>query len=73
MEKIPSEKWLSLSQGWLTRFKDHHQLQSFRKHGEAAQADKELIEEEKGRLSKLVEGFSQKDIWNMDETGLMYS
>jgi hypothetical protein len=43
MEKIPSEKWLSLSQGWLTRFKDRHQLQSFRKHGEAAQADKELI------------------------------
>jgi hypothetical protein len=73
MEKIPSDKWLSLSQGWLTRFKARHQLQNFRKHGEAAQADTQVIEEERKRLQELVKEYSRKDIWNMDETGLMYS
>ncbi|KAI7950013.1 hypothetical protein MJO28_008834 [Puccinia striiformis f. sp. tritici] len=73
MEKIPSEEWLNLSQGWLTRFKARHGLQSFTKHGEAAQADKEVIDEERKRVSELVQGFARKDIWNMDETGLFYS
>ncbi|KAI7949502.1 hypothetical protein MJO28_008323 [Puccinia striiformis f. sp. tritici] len=72
MEKIPSEEWLNLSQGWLTRFKARHGLQSFTKHGEAAQADKEVIDEERKRVSELVQGFTRKDIWNMDETGLFY-
>ncbi|POW18762.1 hypothetical protein PSHT_05563 [Puccinia striiformis] len=73
MEKIPSEEWLNLSQGWLTRFKARHGLQSFTKHGEAAQADKEVIAEERTRVSELIQGFARKDIWNMDETRLFYS
>ncbi|KNE95919.1 hypothetical protein PSTG_10718 [Puccinia striiformis f. sp. tritici PST-78] len=73
MEKIMSEEWLNLSQGWLTRFKACPGLQSFTKHGEAAQADKKVIAKEGTRVSKLIQGFAGKDIWNMDETGLFYS
>ena len=73
MEKIPSEKWLTLSQGWMSSFKARHQLQSFKKHGEAAQANEDSILAEKKRLSELVKGFERRDIWNLDETGLMYA
>jgi hypothetical protein len=71
-EGIPSSQWLSLSDGWLTSFKSRHRLKSFKKHGEAAQAEELDISTERERLQKLVTEYDRKDIWNMDETGLMY-
>ncbi|KAI7960756.1 hypothetical protein MJO28_001245 [Puccinia striiformis f. sp. tritici] len=69
---IPSSEWLSLSDGWLTSFKSRHHLKSFKKHGEAAQAEEVDVSNERERLRELLRGYNREDIWNMDETGLMY-
>ena len=71
---IPASEQLSLSNGWLERFKKRHGLREFNRHGEAASADPEKIETERLRIQKLIQthGYEPRDIYNMDETGLFY-
>ena len=72
---IPEDEWLTLSEGWLTRFKDRLGLKQMKQHGEAASADPERVAREKQRIQELIQkyGYRLKDIFNMDETGLFYA
>ncbi len=71
---IPSDQQLSLSEGWLARFKDRHDLRSIKRHGEAGSVDPKTVAAERERIQKIIKegGFQPRDIYNMDETGLFY-
>ena len=72
---IPKDKHLTLSEGWLTRFKARHGLKELKCHGEAASANPEVVVEEQCRIQMLIkeQGYQLRDIFNMDETGLFYA
>lgn len=71
---VPEDERLTLSEGWLTRFKTRNGLKSFKRHGEGATADPQTIKQERKRLAELIAkyGYRLRDIFNMDETGLFY-
>lgn len=71
---IPEDEWLNLSNGWLGRFKDRTGLKELRRHGEAASANANTVENERKRVQELIKkyGYQLRDIFNMDETGLFY-
>jgi hypothetical protein len=72
---IPDDERLTLSEGWLTRFKTRHGLKEFKRHGEAGSVNPEIVQMERMRIQELVEqhGYEARDIFNMDETGLFYA
>lgn len=72
---IPVEDRLTLSNGWLARFKNRLGLKEYKNHGEAGSADLEDVEREQKRIQQFVaeHGYSHRDIFNMDETGLFYA
>lgn len=60
------------SNGWLEKFRSRHAI-SFRTiNGESASVDNSTIEEWTQRILTIVDGFSENDIFNADETGLFY-
>jgi hypothetical protein len=72
---IPEDKHVKLSEGWLTKFKQRHNLKEQRRHGEAASANQQLVEQERARIQMLIQdsGFRPKDIFNFDESGLLWA
>ncbi|KNE95424.1 hypothetical protein PSTG_11277 [Puccinia striiformis f. sp. tritici PST-78] len=68
---IPSDEWLKLSGGWLESFENRHNLKSYRRHGEAASVDINVVELEVERVQKITEEYPLKDIFNMDETRIL--
>ena len=75
IRKIPEEDRLTLSSGWLTRLKQRMGIKEFKSHGEAGSADPNDVEAERRRIQELIKsgGYSLRDIFNMDETGLFYA
>lgn len=71
--EIPESDWLQLSEGWLTSFKASMGLKEFKKHGEAASADPNMVAEERERVSKILADYAPEDQWNGDESGLYYA
>lgn len=71
---IPEDEKLKLSNGWLGRFKERNGLKQMKRHGEAASANPETVEQERRRIQELIAkyGYQLRDIFNMDETGLFY-
>jgi hypothetical protein len=71
---IPKDEYLTLSEGWLSRFKARNGLKQLKRHGEAGSASAETIARERRRLQELIKkyGYELKDLFNMDETGLFY-
>lgn len=71
---IPKEDRLSLSNGWLARFKARYGLKKFKRHGEAASGSPEMAEKEQKHIQELVKmyGVEPQDLFNTDETGLFY-
>lgn len=72
---VPDDERLSLSDGWLTRFKRRCGLKEYRHHGEAGSTNPETVAVERERIRDIIqEGkYELKDIFNMDETGLFYA
>lgn len=60
------------SNGWLQRFKDRHQISSAILCGERGSVIPTTVDDWKNRLPEIISGYSEKDIYNMDETGLFY-
>ena len=60
------------SNGWLQSFVKRNNIVFGGMHGEKADVDVDKVEEWKSRLMSLCEGYDEKDIFNMDETGLFY-
>ena len=71
---IPDDERLHLSNGWLTSFKERHNLKQIKCHGEAGSADEEVVKRERERIRDLIKekNYTWNDIFNMDETGLFY-
>ena len=62
---------LSYSRGWLTNFKKCH-ICLREKHGESASSDKQAATEGRTKLQGILKDYALKDIFNFDETGLLY-
>jgi hypothetical protein len=71
---VPDDERLSLSEGWLARFKVRNGLKQFKRHGDAGSADPETVKTEQKHIQELIDkyGYELRDIFNMDETGLFY-
>jgi hypothetical protein len=72
---IPNDERLSLSDGWLSRYKSRTKLKQLKRHGEAASVTSTSVEKEWHRLQELIEksGYQLRDIFNTDETALFYA
>ena len=69
---IPDDEWLHLSNGWLTSFKDRHNLKEMKHHSEAGSADEEVVKSKRNTRPYQEKGYAWNDVFNMDETGLFY-
>lgn len=72
---IPEDNRLSLSDGWLARFKVRNGLKEFTRHGKAASVGAETVEKERERIQELIRTYDVKprDLFNADETGFFYA
>jgi len=59
------------SNGWLSKYKRRHNIQSHRRHGEAADVP-QSTEAQMSSIRVLCAEYAEKDIFNMDETGLFW-
>jgi hypothetical protein len=71
---IPEDERLTLSNGWLGRFKERNGLKEMRRHGEAGSSNAETVEKEREQIQELIKkyGYELRDMFNMDETGHFY-
>jgi hypothetical protein len=60
------------SKGWLECFKHRNNVAFGTMSGERGDVNVESVEDWKKKLPNLCEGYDQKDIFNMDETGLFF-
>jgi hypothetical protein len=69
--EIQAPKW---SNGWLGGFKTRFKIKQYVQHGEAAAADIHNPEaiQQMDRVRSLCSTYADKDIFNMDETGLFW-
>jgi hypothetical protein len=54
---VPTDERLSLSEGWLGKFKHQHGLKEWKRHGEAASADPEAVKVEQRRIQELIDKY----------------
>jgi hypothetical protein len=62
------------SNGWLHKFKQRHNIQSYCMHGEAGSADEQGVNIARVAVPQIIEegGYSPDDVYNCDESGLYY-
>ncbi|XP_042894041.1 tigger transposable element-derived protein 4-like [Penaeus japonicus] len=60
------------STGWLDKFKTRHNINCTVLSGEGATVCSETVEMWKDRLPEIIRPYDQKDILNLDESGLFY-
>ncbi|KAF5380730.1 hypothetical protein D9757_007081 [Collybiopsis confluens] len=51
---VPEDERLTLSEGWVEKYKKRNGLHSVKRHGEAASADSEAVANERARIQKLL-------------------
>lgn len=61
------------SNGWQDHFRRRSGFHMHRYHGQAGSTDSQLIEEGRSRLKEKIAEYAPQDVYNMDETALMYS
>ncbi len=71
-ELHPDAPEMAFSQGWLEKFKDRHGIKSFRRFGESGALDMEAIGAALSDIRAVVDAYTKKDVFNMDETGLCW-
>lgn len=62
----------SASNGWLDRFRVRHNIVFRAVCGESADVNQGVVADWKTRVQQITSGYSERDIFNMDETGLFY-
>ena len=74
MVGVPEDECLTLSEGWLSQYKNQMGLKQMKCHGKAGSVKPEVIEQERLQIQELIQqsGFAPRDVFNMDETGLFY-
>ncbi len=60
------------SNGWLARWKTRNNIKQVRICGESGEVCGETVDSWKECLPELLQGFSSKDIYNLDETGFFW-
>jgi hypothetical protein len=60
------------SEGWLERFKKRSKIEFKTICGESASVDIKTVDEWKSKLLSICDGYDEKDIFNLDETGLFF-
>jgi hypothetical protein len=65
-------KNFKFSNGWLEKFQDRHNIRSLRVYGESGSVNMEELERALPGIRDKLRGFSLRDIYNMDETGLFF-
>lgn len=72
---VPADEQLSLSEGWLSRYKSRVGLKQIKRYGEAASALPDTVNKERLWVQTLLKdgGYARRDIFNGDETGLSYA
>jgi hypothetical protein len=63
---------LSLSNGWLDKFKKRNGIRSCVLHGEEGSVNKLELEEHRRILQEVLSQYSPKDVFNFDESALFY-
>jgi len=70
--KIGNNQFIA-TDGWLSRWKNRHEIKFKHVHGEKASADESASNDWKvDRLKIILNDFSPDNIFNADETGLYY-
>ena len=60
------------SNGWLQRFITRHNIRMSSLHGESAEVSQEVVDNWKQNLPELCHGYSDRDIYNVDETAIFF-
>ena len=60
------------SNGWLERFKSRHSIACSAISGERGDVDSVVVDNWRDRLPEICSGYEARNIWNMDETGLVF-
>jgi hypothetical protein len=68
----PTAPEMAFSQGWLEKFKDRHGIKSFCRFGESGALDMEVVGAALPDIRAVVDAYTKKDVFNMDETGLCW-
>jgi hypothetical protein len=63
---------MAFSQRGLEKFKDQHEIKSFRRFGESGVLDMEVVDAALSDIRVVVDVYAKKDVFNMDETGLCW-
>jgi hypothetical protein len=61
-----------VSKGWLQKWKQRNNVQSYKIHGESGNVNLERAEQWKLSLKTLLIGNDLKNVFNMDETGFFF-
>ena len=60
------------SQGWLDKWKKRYNVKLLKICGESGDVQGETIDSWKECLPEIIQGYEKHNIWNMDETGLVW-
>jgi len=60
------------SNGWVAGFKKRHNIECYMRHGEAASAPLEDLDDMRKNIQNILKDYSPNDIFNVDETGLYW-
>jgi len=71
-ELYPSHGAFEFSNGWLEAFKNRRDIKSYCRFGESGSTNMAVIEESLPQIRLTLDQYEQRDIYNMDETGLFY-
>lgn len=59
--------------GWLDRSKARYSITTFKISGESASVDMNTVEDYRQRIAEIIDEYRIEDIFNCDETGLLYT
>ena len=63
---------ISGSNGWLESFRSRHNITFNVVSGERGSVDLDVVDDWKQTLAGICADYSPEDIWNLDETGIVY-
>ena len=72
MVGIPDDERLTLSDGWLEKYKGHTGLKQFKWRSKAGSVGMEDVNKERNQTKAILQGYEPHNVYNMDETGLFY-
>jgi hypothetical protein len=68
----PGHEPFEFSSGWLEAFKSRHGIRSYRRFGESGSVDMAALANTLPTIRDVLDQYAWKDIYNMDETRLLY-